>query len=111
MALQIPGGRQIRVELQYLRDGAARFFHFAGGAIEEREIHSHFAPPRNAIKRALPKFYGAIGISGLRFNDAKVERRLVRQRINFQRSEVMLTRFFRMLVYLDFVLKDSRRNI
>jgi len=32
------------------------------------------------------KFYGAIGISGLRFNDAKVERRLVRQRINFQRA-------------------------
>ena len=103
LALQIPGGRQIGVELQYLRDGGARFSHFAGGAIEQREIHSHFAPARDAIKRALPKFYGAVGIAGLRFNDAKVERRLVRQRINFQRVEVMLTRLLDAPALLFFV--------
>lgn len=94
LALQVSGRRQVRVELQYLRDGGASSFHFSSGAIEQREIHSHFAPARNAIKRTLPKFYGAIGIASLRFNGAEIQCWLVRQRINFQGAKVMLARLF-----------------
>src|SRR5260370_31900940 len=82
LALQVSGRRQVRVELQYLRDGGARSFHFPSGAIQQREIHSHFAPARDAIKRTLPKFYGAIGIASLRFNDAEIQSWLVRRRLN-----------------------------